>query len=266
MASSDSDPTVRGPAPGDLDLTVVLPYYNPGAALRATVEQAVAVLRQTGCSFEVVAVSDGSTDGSERTIEGLYPEALVHVVLPGRRGKGQALRSGFAQARGRYVGFIDADGDIPPRLLAGFVEIVRASAPDVVLGSKRHPESRVVYPVLRRLYSWVYQQVVRFAFGLRVTDTQAGIKLVRREVLADVLPRTVVEGFAFDLELLVLAQRLGHSNVVEAPVEIGRRFKSTVSLRALAETSAETAGIWWRLHATDRYGLSRHRHHRLPHH
>jgi glycosyltransferase involved in cell wall biosynthesis len=254
VAPSDSEAGDQARAGADLDLTVVLPYFNPGPALRSTVEQTVSALRDSGATFEVVAVSDGSTDGSERSIEGLYPEDLVHVVLPGRRGKGEALRSGFGDARGRYIGFIDADGDIPPRLLAGFVGIVRASTPDIVIGSKRHPDSLVVYPPLRRLYSWAYQQVVRLAFGLRVTDTQAGIKLVRREVLADVLPRTVVEGFAFDLELLVLAQRLGYSHVVEAPVEIGRRFSSTVSLWALAETLAETFGIWWRLHVSHRYG------------
>jgi glycosyltransferase involved in cell wall biosynthesis len=262
MSGPESEPP-RAAVSGELDLTVVLPYFNPGSALRKTLEDTVGALRGTGQTFEVIAVSDGSTDGSERSIEGLYPEDLVHVVLPGRRGKGQALRSGFAGARGRYIGFIDADGDIPPRLLAGFADIVRSSAPDVVIGSKRHPDSKVVYPVLRRLYSWAYQQVVRFAFGLRVTDTQAGIKLVRREVLADVLPRTVVEGFAFDLELLVLAERLGYSHVVEAPIEIGRRFSSTISPRALVETLAETAGIWWRLHVTHRYRLSRQRHHQM---
>lgn len=238
----------------DLDLSLVLPYFNPGEALRSTLEESVAVLRGTGATFEVIAVSDGSTDGSERSIEGLFPADLVHVVLPARRGKGEALRSGFQIARGRYVGFIDADGDIPPALLADFVRLVRTSAPDVVIGSKRVPGSQVVYPPLRRLYSWSYQQLVRLAFGLKVTDTQAGIKLVRRKVLADVLPRTVVEGFAFDLELLVLAERLGYTQVIEAPVRIGRRFRSTISLRAVASTLGETAAIWWRLRVTHRYG------------
>jgi glycosyltransferase involved in cell wall biosynthesis len=243
-----------GAGEGDLDLTVVLPYFNPGPALRRTVEEAVAALRGTGASFEVIAVSDGSTDGSERSIAGLFPGDLVHVLLPGRRGKGEALRTGFRQARGRYVGFIDADGDIPPALLADFFEEVRASAPDILIGNKLDPASRVVYPPARRLYSWAYHQLVHFAFGLRVHDTQAGIKLVRRDVLLDVLPRTVVEGFAFDLELLVLAQRLGYSRVVEAPIEVRRRFTSTVSPRAVLATVAETAGVWWRLHVTHGYG------------
>ncbi|MDE3085633.1 MAG: glycosyltransferase [Acidobacteriota bacterium] len=244
------------PAPeADLDLTLVLPYFNPGPALRTTVEEVAATLGATGASFEIIAVSDGSTDGSERSIEGLFPESLVQVVLPGRRGKGEALRSGFKMGRGRYIGFIDADGDIPPQLLGAFVDIMRAERPDIILGSKRHPASQVVYPLMRRLYSWAYQQAVRWGFGLHVTDTQAGIKLVRREVLAEVLPRTVVEGFAFDLELLVLAHRLGYRAVVEAPVEIRRRFSSTISLRAVMATTVETAGIWWRLHVTRAYRL-----------
>jgi glycosyltransferase involved in cell wall biosynthesis len=237
----------------DLDLSLVLPYYNPGPALRTTLEEAVATLEATGTSFEVIAVSDGSTDDSERSIEGLFPEYLVPVRLPTRHGKGEALRTGFRRGRGRYIGFIDADGDIPPELLARFVELMRSERPDVILGSKRHPASTIVYPPMRRLYSWVYQQAVRWGFGLQVTDTQAGIKLVRREVMDDVLPRTRVKGFAFDLELLVLAHRLGHRALVEAPLEIRRRVSSTISLRALFTTLVETAGIWWRLHATDAY-------------
>ena len=237
-----------------LDVTVVLPYFNPGAALRTTVEETVTALRQTGASFEVIGVSDGSTDGSERSIEALFPEDLVHILLPGHRGKGEALRTGFRSGRGRYIGFIDADGDIPPSTLKSFVEIAHSSGPDIVIGSKRHPGSRVVYPRLRRLYSWTYQQLVRAAFGLRVTDSQVGIKLVRREVLADVLPRTVVEGFAFDLELLVLAQHLGYSNLVEAPIEVLHRFSSTVSPVAVLKTLLDTAWVWWRLHVTHRYG------------
>jgi glycosyltransferase involved in cell wall biosynthesis len=218
------------------------------------VEEAVEALRGTGARFEVIAVSDGSTDGSERSIEDLFPGDVVHVVLPGRRGKGEALRTGFRAARGRYVGFIDADGDIPPALLASFFDVVRSSAPDILIGNKRDPRSRVVYPPLRRLYSWSYHQLIRAAFGLQVSDTQAGLKFVRREVLAEVLPLTVVEGFAFDLELLVLAERLGYSHLVEAPIEVRRRFSSTVSPRAVFETVADTVRVWWRLHVTHAYG------------
>ena len=240
------------PAPV-LDLTVVVPYYNPGPALRETVECAVEVLGGTGISFEIVTVSDGSTDGSDSSLEGLDPDIVVRVVLP-HAGKGKAVRAGLARGRGRYLGFIDGDGDVPPELLAEFVEVVEKEQPDVVLGSKRHPESQVVYPVARRLYSWGYQQLVRMLFHLDVRDTQAGIKLVRREVLAEVLPLMVEEGYAFDLEMLVIARRLGHRHLVEAPVRIGRRFSSTVSRRVVFEMLRDTFTIWGRLRFSDAYG------------
>jgi hypothetical protein len=111
----------------------------------------------------------------------------------------------------------------------------------------------VVYPVARRLCSWGYQQLVRLLFRLDVRDTQAGIKLVRREVMADVLPAMVEQGYAFDLELLVVARHLGHGHLVEAPVHIGRRFSSTVSPLVVAEMLADTFAIWWRLHVRHTY-------------
>ena len=240
-------PAVSGDSsPELLDLTVVVPYYNPGSVLRDTVERAVAVLQGTGISFEVVTVSDGSTDGSETSLQGLDPDVVVQVVLP-HAGKGNAVRAGLARGRGRYLGFIDADGDVPPELLADFVALVEAHHPDVVLGSKRHPDSEVVYPVARRLYSWGYQQLVRALFRLDVRDTQAGIKLVRREVLVEVLPRMQEQGYAFDLEMLVIARQLGYRDLLEAPVRIGIRFTSTVSRRVVVEMLRDTFSIWWRM-------------------
>jgi len=249
--------TATGPVPlpaAELDITVVMPYYNPGDRLRTTVLRAVEVLQATGASFEVVTVSDGSDDGSERTLDDLPTDVVVRVELPARGGKGQAVRAGLERGRGRYLGFIDADGDVPPDLLGDFVEVVRRRHPDVVLGSKRHRQSQVVYPPARRLYSWGYQQLVRLLFRLDVRDTQAGIKLVRREVLVDVLPKMTEQGYAFDLELLVVARLFGHRDLVEAPVRIGTRFTSTVSPRVVLEMLRDTVAIWWRLQVRHAYG------------
>src|SRR5205807_7192430 len=118
----------------------------------------------------VIAVSDGATDRSEETIRGLRPDVLQCVVLPRNAGKGAALRTGLAMARGRYIGFIDADGDIDPATLRPFLGIIRLYEPDVVLGSKRHPLSKVEYPSNRRLYSWGHQQLIRVLFHLNIRD------------------------------------------------------------------------------------------------
>ena len=171
-----------------LDVSIVVPYYNPGNRLRTTVEDMVRVLDASGMTFEIITVSDGSTDGSPFTLEG-FPESVVRRMNFAKNfGKGHALRAGLGTGRGRYLGFIDADGDISPELLAPFVSIMQSEQPDIIIGSKRHPESSVHYPPLRRLYSWGYQHLIALLFRLHIKDTQVGIKLVDRAVIADVLP------------------------------------------------------------------------------
>ena len=231
----------------ECELTVVVPYYNPGDRLRSTVESLLDTLSSSGVSFEVIAVSDGSTDGSEASIEGLAPETLRSVHLLANQGKGEALRVGLAMGKGLYLGFIDADGDLPPTEVASFVQLMRSYQPDIVLGSKRHPMSEVHYPPLRRLYSFGYQMLVRALFHLSVRDSQTGLKLIRREVLADVLPRMVEKRFAFDVELLVVARHLGYRRFFEAPIRILERFGSTISLSSVWGMLVDTLGIFYRL-------------------
>jgi len=233
----------------DLDLTVVVPYYNPGRLLVPTVERILEVLDRSGTSYEVIAVSDGSTDGSDRELDELAraKPRVSNVVLARNQGKGAALRVGLARGRGRYLGFIDADGDLDPVLLESFQAMVRLYEPDIILGSKRHPLSEVEYPLLRRVYSWGYQQVVHLGFRLNIRDTQTGIKLVRRDVLAAVLPRMVEKRFAFDLELFVIARRLGYKRFLEAPIRLRHQFTSTVSWKAVYRALLDTMAIWYRL-------------------
>ena len=240
------------PKEGQLDLTVVVPYYNPGHNLVGHVAQVIELLRDRGVSFEVIAVSDGSTDGSDAGLEQLGPEVQV-VHLPVNQGKGHALRVGLGLGRGGYLGFIDGDGDIPAPVLGEFVDCVLSERPDFAIGSKRHTESVVVYPPLRRLYSWGYQGLTRLLFGLDITDTQSGIKLVRREIVTELLPILEEDRFTFDLELLALARRRGYRRVVELPVEIRERFSSTVSPRAAWDMLIDTFRLTWRLRIARRY-------------
>ncbi|HVM04502.1 MAG TPA: glycosyltransferase [Acidimicrobiales bacterium] len=231
----------------EVDVTVVVPYFNPGPALRPNLEGLLAVLERCGTTYEVVAVSDGSTDGSERTIQDLRGPCVRLVSLPTNRGKGEALRIGLAMGRGRYVGFIDADGDVDPAVLEPFLALVHTYQPDVVLGSKRHPLSDVSYPRLRRVYSWGYQQIIRVLFRLNIRDSQTGVKLIRREVLAGALPRMAEKRFAFDLELFVVARHLGYRRFFEAPVSIDHQFESTISFRSVRGMLVDTLAIFYRL-------------------
>ena len=234
--------------PATVDVTVVVPCRNVGAArLAAHLRRICDVLAGAGVGFEVVPVSDGSSDGSEAAFDELPGELVRPIVWSDNRGKGEALRIGLAHGHGRYLGFIDGDGDIPADGLAQFVAVVRREQPDVVVGSKRHRDAQVVYPPLRRVCSVGYQCLTRLLFGLRVRDTQTGVKLVRRDVVAEVLPRMVEKRFAFDLELLAVAHRLGYRQVAELPVVIGERFPSTISVRSVWRMLQDTLATFWRL-------------------
>ena len=230
-----------------LELSIVVPFFNPGRRLAGHLGGVVEALEDTGLSYEVLAVSDGSTDQSAQSIAALVGGRVRRIDMPMHVGKGEALRVGLRQGRGRYLGFIDADGDIPARQLGAFVDAIRSGSVDIVVGSKRHPDSEVAYPPLRRLYSWAYQQLVRLLFRLDVRDTQTGLKILRRQVLESVLPETFEERFAFDLELLVLARRHGFDRIAELPVRVEQHLGSTISASAVLGIVADTLAVWWRL-------------------
>lgn len=233
--------------PVELDFTLVVPFYNPGPRLGKHVGEIVDVLSSSNISYEILAVSDGSTDQSEDLLAEIPTARLIIVRHETNQGKGAAIRTGLSRGRGEYLGFIDGDGDLPANLLSNIVDIIHREHPDIIFGSKRHPRSEVVYPPLRRMYSWGYQQLNRTLFHLPIRDTQTGVKVVRRDVLAAVLPRMVEKRFAFDLELFVVARQQGFRNFVEMPVIIGERFSSTVSLRSVRNMLLDTFAIFYRL-------------------
>jgi hypothetical protein len=152
---------------------------------------------------------------------------------------------------------LDGDLDIQPDHIVPFVDTLEADSIDVVIGSKRHPQSQIDYPLQRRLLSRTYEFLVRVLFGLKVRDTQAGIKVFRREVLETVLPLGLVKRYAFDMELLVLAHRMGY-RIFEAPIEMKFREKygSGVGLRAILLMLMDTLGVFYRLNVIGYYDRS----------
>ena len=241
---------------GQLSFSLLLPAYNEADQLHANLLETVRTLEDAPpeCdigSFEVILIDDGSVDGTAaRAHEVARIDSRVKVVsYAPNEGKGAALRHGFECARGSRVAFLDADLDLHPRLLFGLMNTMREQDADVVIGSKQHPQSHIEYPLLRRIYSRSYYALVRLMFGLPVRDTQTGIKLFKREVLARVFPRMTVQHYAFDLELLVLANADGYC-IVEAPIALrARRLNQRIRPRDIAIMFRDTWRIWWRLHS-----------------
>jgi hypothetical protein len=241
-------------APADLDLTVVLPSYNPGPALTRTVLALCDALTAAGLDAEVIVSCDGSTDGSEDEVEGIDPRVVV-LRAPANAGKGAALHRGFAAARGRHIAYLDADGDIAVDHVVRYWLTAVTGGHDIVYADKRHRESAITATAFRKVLSWGFQTVVSAFFDLPARDTQTGCKVVRRDVLATVVPLLRERGFAIDLELFVAAQANGYDDVAGRPVEIGERLAgSTVSSSSIVRTLREALTILGRLRLGHGYG------------
>ena len=229
-----------------LDVSVVIPTYNGGTRLSPCVAALREALETTAWSYEIIVSVDGSTDRSERGIADPGGGVVVDRCVA-NRGKGAALRRGFARAQGRMIGFIDGDGDIDPSVFVALVERLHDSGAWVGVASKNQPGSAVSATRSRRVMSAVYRMFVHWMFDLRVTDTQCGCKVFRREFLASTLDHSREDGFALDLELLTIGSRIGMGAAVEVPVVLSRNARSTISGRTAARVLIDTIRIRHRL-------------------
>jgi hypothetical protein len=236
------------------DVTVVVPFFNPGPeVLVDTVGRLAASLRGAGISHRVIAVSDGSTDGSAEALRLARFDHVDVVVLDVNVGKGGALRAGLALSRGTLVGYIDADGDLPPEQVVEMVGIASQTGADAVVGSKVHPASHLDVEGHRRGLSLLFRVLVRVLFRLDVRDTQTGLKLYRGDVVAQLVPLLREDGFAIDVEILVAAMRAGHRLIVEAPVHLVRAGTTTMSISRGLATIGGLLRIFWRDHVALAY-------------
>ncbi len=225
-------------------ISVVIPAFDESERIARTLRETDAAMAAFGSPYEIVLVDDGSGDDTlARAQEAASALAHVRLVHMERNaGKGWALVRGAQLAHGDLVMFMDADLDVHPRQLAILHRALVEDGADVVIGSKLHPESQIAYPPRRRVLSLGYYVLVRTLFRLPVHDTQTGLKLYRRSVLEQIVPRLLVKRFAHDLEALVNAHRLGF-RIVEVPVVVTQerpfpRIGLTDALLVIKDTAA----------------------------
>jgi glycosyltransferase involved in cell wall biosynthesis len=244
-------------APQTVELSVIVPAYREGRRIHKNLTRLVGELDKLNVSYEVIVVSDGNTDATASEAKRFGSPAVKVFHYPMNVGKGFALSFGVSQSTGSLVTFIDADMELDPANIKGFIELMRESECDAVIGSKRHPESKVAYPAFRRFQSLVYQLFVWVLFRLDVRDTQTGLKLFRRQVLEEAVPLLAIKRFAFDLELLVVARFLGYRKLCEAPIALDYQFDSTVNLGSAWHVLWDTAAIFYRLRILRYYERTR---------
>lgn len=244
-----------------LVISVITPAYRQEKTIVRDLRKIKSVLDKLRYFAELICVVDGKVDGTfEQARKFAKSHKNVKVVgYDTNKGKGYAVRFGMAKSRGDIIAFIDAGMDLNPNGLSMLLEHFEWYKADIIIGSKRHPVSIVDYPWQRRVLSFGYQMVVRVLFGLHVKDTQVGMKFYRREVLERVLPRLLVKAFAFDIEILAVANSLGFRRIYEAPVEIKLNFggASIITSRSLLKTIfsmfVETLAIFYRLRIVKYY-------------
>ena len=218
----------RGPAPGEVRLSLVIPAYCEEAGIAATVdrvEQALGHLRDEG-GFELIVVDDGSPDDTSSAARDAGADVVI--TLERNQGKGAAVRAGMLAARGRSVAFTDADLSYSPdqvlRLLAALEE-----GWDVVVGSRKHTSTLTLVETgrLREIGSRVVNALTMFVLLGQYRDTQCGLKAFRSDVARLVFSRTRIDGFAFDIEVFHLCERF-RLTLTEVPVEVANSERSTV--------------------------------------
>ncbi len=192
----------------------------------------------------MVVVDDGSIDKTFDAVRGLA--ALDRSIIPLRnernKGKGAAVKSAASRVRGDVVILLDADMDILPETLREYVEVLKKY--DICIASKRHPKSSYEAPVARKFLSVAFNKFVRLTTGVKFSDSQTGLKAMRAEAFKKIMALISVKRYAYDVEMLAVAELMGLS-VAELPVQIQQ--KAAFSVRAVFYMVLDVLGIAYRL-------------------
>jgi glycosyltransferase involved in cell wall biosynthesis len=232
-------------------LSVIVPIYKQGKTIRQDLFSINDTLSSIRYDYEIIAVVDGiSVDDSYKEAKKLKLKNLKVVGYQHNHGKGYAVRFGMAHTKGDYIAFIDSGMEIDPNGLSMVLEHLEWYKADIIVASKRHPASQVNYPRSRKIISFGAQIFARILLGINVRDTQAGLKIFKREVLERVLPRLLVKQYAFDLEILSVSSHLGFKRIYEAPLKLNYSFTDLThafGLNVLKKSLIDGLAVFYRL-------------------
>ena len=228
--------------------SIVLPAYNEGARIGATLDSILAFAAQNDWNAEVIVVNDGSRDNTAELVQEL---AIRNPILrlvnnPGNRGKGYSVRNGMLHAQGDVMLFTDADLSSPIYEADKLFAAIEQGA-DVAIGSRwLNAELQTErQPWHRQLYGRLFNLALRVVLGLKYRDTQSGFKAFTRDAAHTIYTRQRVERWGFDPELLFLANKF-KLRTVEIPVEWAHDHRSKISpVRDGLKMGIEMLAVRW---------------------
>lgn len=225
-------------------VSFVMPAFNEENYIESAVMALSYVARQLRVPYEIIIVNDGSFDNTlTKVIDYADDDCSVRVISYGKNmGKGYAIKTGFCYAKGDNVIFIDSDLDISPNQIEKYLEALKSAG--IVVASKWHPQSKVKIRSIRRVLSQSFNAMVRLLTGVEIMDTQTGLKAVKRSALRRTFSKLSVKRYAYDVELLTIANCEGIA-VVELPVEL--RLPALFKLNDAFRMFIDLLGIAYRL-------------------
>ena len=237
-------------------ISVIIPAFKQEKTIVKDLKRIQSVLQQIRYDHEMIVVIDGKLDKTFSQTKSLRSSKLKVYQLKQNVGKGYAVRFGMSKAKGDYISFIDAGMEIDPNGISMLLEHLEWYNADIIVGSKRHLASVVDYPWDRKILSWGYYMLVRFLFGVKIKDTQPGIKIFKRQVLEKILPLLLVKKYAFDIEMLSVARSFGFKRIYEAPIKLKHQFGSltdAATLRTIWHMLYDTIAVFYRLKILNYY-------------
>ncbi len=230
-------------------LSLIIPVYRQEKTIVNNINVIKSTLSSIRYDYEIIIVIDGSADNSlSLLLKAVIPKVRI-ISYSKNQGKSFAIRLGMLYAHGDYIMFMDAGNEIDPNGISMLLEHMEWYDADIIVGSKRHPASQVNYSSIRKLLSWGYYLLVKLLFGIKIHDTQAGIKVFKRKTIGDVLPRLIEKKFAGDLEILVVAKIMGFKRIYEAPIKLDYNLAPVTSagtLRSVWGIFLDTLAIYFR--------------------
>ncbi|MDX1993099.1 MAG: glycosyltransferase family 2 protein [bacterium] len=201
-------------------LSLVIPAYNEGAPdrLPQSLREIVAFISAQPFAVEVLIVNNNSSDNTlEIAQEAAAQYPYIRAVTEPRQGKGAAVRTGMLQAQGEYLFICDADLSMPVEEVLKFLP-PNLTDYDIAIASREAPGARRIdEPEIRHIMGRVFNFIVRVIAVRGLDDTQCGFKCFKREVALELFPLQTVDGWAFDVELLFIAQQREYK-IIEIPI------------------------------------------------
>jgi len=243
----------------EIYLSVIIPAYNEENRLFDTLKEIDSYLRRQDYNYEIIVVNDGSKDKTCQVVENLKDEAKIAnlrlIDNKENHGKGYVVRQGMLEASGQYRLFTDADNSTSIDQIEKMWPFFKQNY-QVVIGS-RDVKGSIINPdqsLLRRLIGKAGNLVIQTVGGLfGIQDTQCGFKCFTKEVVENVFPKTMINRWGFDVEVLAIAKKLGYK-IKENPVIWKNDLRSTVNLSGIIKTLFEVFQIRWNF-ITKKYDL-----------